>query len=85
MGKGKSQLVLLKDPTTFSLQNGGSYYMPTQQPPTDPIINAGTSTAYRERLYAETTENHWNWQTYKHYERICVKQMTKSIEPMYYA
>ena len=56
-GKGKVQLGLLQEPTTFAAHNGGPYNPPTQQPPTYPNINIGTSTADRERLHAKTTED----------------------------
>ena len=52
---------LLQDPTTIDARNGGPYNMPTQQPPTYPIINAGTSTADRERLFAKTIEAQQHW------------------------
>ena len=73
LGRGKGQLVLLQDPTTFAALNGGPYNPTTQQPPTYPTINARTSTADWEHLHAKTTESQQHYQTYKQCEHICVK------------
>ena len=83
-GQGKVQMGLLQYPTNFTVWNGRPYDPPTQQPPIYPNIHSGTSKSDRERMHAKKIEDQRNWKTYKHCERICIKQMAEAIESMYY-
>ncbi len=84
-GHSKGHLGLLQDPAIYLACNGEAFNIPHVEPPTYPVIPAGTTTTDCEQLRATNAATCKAWNTCKMVLTITHDQFAAAINDVYYA